>query len=71
MNNNTVREIDPAGKNVWSFNTIAGVFRATRLPNGNILVASMNSREVSEVDRTGAVRWKHTCQGRPWSVHYR
>jgi outer membrane protein assembly factor BamB len=71
MNNNTVREIDPAGKNIWSFNTVAGVFRATRLPNGNILVASMNSREVSEVDRTGAVRWKHTCQGRPWSVHYR
>ena len=39
MNNSTVREVDPSGKDVWSFKTFQGVFRATLLPNGNVLVS--------------------------------
>jgi len=31
----------------------------------------MTTREVAELDRTGAVRWRHICEGRPWSVHCR
>ncbi len=70
-NNGSVREIDRnTGGDVWSkpFN---GAFRATRLPNGNILVGSLTTRQVAEMDRAGAIRWSVTCTGRPWGVHYR
>lgn len=70
MNNGQVREIDADNKSHWSVN-LNGAFRATRLPNGNTLVASMNTRQVIEYDRAGAKRWEKTCDGRPWSVHYR
>jgi HEAT repeat protein len=70
-NNGSVREIDRnTGGDVWS-KPFAGAFRATRLPNGNILVASMTTRQVAEMDRTGAIRWSVNCTGRPWGVHYR
>jgi hypothetical protein len=48
-----------------------GAFRATRLPNGNTLVASMTTRQIAEFDRNGNKRWEKTCDGRPWSVRYR
>jgi hypothetical protein len=70
MNNNQVREIDADGKTHWQA-TFPGVFRATRLPNGHTIVASMNTKKVAELDRTGQVRWEKTCEGRPWSVHWR
>lgn len=70
MNSNQVREIDADGKSHWSIQ-LPGVFRATRLPNGNTLVASMTTKRVVEFDRNGAKRWEKTCEGRPWSVHYR
>jgi len=70
MNNSQVREIDPQGKTVWTA-SFPGVFRATRLPNGHTLVASMTTKKVAELDRTGQIRWEKTCEGRPWSVHWR
>jgi HEAT repeat protein len=70
LSNNQVREVTREGKIVWSAN-YAGVFRATRLPNGNTLVASMTTRKIAELDRSGTPRWERTCEGRPWSVHYR
>jgi HEAT repeat protein len=70
MNNNQVREIDAAGKTHWQA-TYPGVFRASRLPNGHTLVASMTTKKVAELDRNGQTRWEKTCEGRPWSVHWR
>ncbi|MBI3412205.1 MAG: HEAT repeat domain-containing protein [Planctomycetes bacterium] len=70
MGNGQVREIDADGKPHWSVQ-LPGAFRATRLPNGNTLVASMTSRQVVEFDRAGAKVWEKTCEGRPWSVHFR
>jgi HEAT repeat protein len=70
MNNNLVREIDAQGKTHWQA-TFPGVFRATRLPNGHTLVASMTTKKIAELDRTGQPRWEKTCEGRPWSVHWR
>lgn len=70
MNNNQVREIDADGKTHWQA-SFPGVFRATRLPNGHTIVASMTTKKVAELDRTGHVRWEKTCEGRPWSVHWR
>jgi hypothetical protein len=70
MNNSLVREVDAAGKTIMSIN-YPGVFRATRLPNGNILMASMTTRNVAEYDRAGNKRWEKTCEGRPWSVRAR
>lgn len=71
LNNGCVREIDRnTGADVWNkpFN---GAFRATRLPNGNVVVGSMTTRQVAEMDRAGNTRWSVTCAGRPWGVHYR
>jgi hypothetical protein len=65
-----VRELDASGKTLMTIN-YPGAFRATRLPNGNILVASMTTRKIAELDRNGNQRWDMTCKGRPWSVRYR
>ena len=70
VQNGVVKEIDRKGTELWS-KGFPGVFRATKLPNGNVLVASMLNRQVAELDRAGNVRWSVTCQGRPWSVSYR
>jgi HEAT repeat protein len=70
MNANQVREVDDSGKVHWQAN-FQGVFRAIRLPNGNTLACSMTTRKVAEIDRNGVVVWDITCDGRPWSVHYR
>lgn len=70
-NNGTVREIDRnTGGEIWN-KPFPGAFRATRLPTGNILVASMTTRQVAELDRAGNTRWSVNCVGRPWSVRYR
>jgi HEAT repeat protein len=70
LSSNDVREITPDGKIVWQAH-YRGAFRATRLPNGNTLVASMIDRKVAELDRSGTPRWERSCEGRPWSVHWR
>src|SRR5262245_17746621 len=70
MNNNQVRELDAQGKSHWQA-TYPGVFRASRMPNGHTLVASMTTKKIAELDRNGQIRWEKTCEGRPWSVHWR
>jgi outer membrane protein assembly factor BamB len=70
MNNHLVREIDATGKTFWQA-SYPGVFRASRLPNGHTLVASMTTKKVAELDRNGQTRWEKTCEGRPWSIHWR
>lgn len=70
MNNSLVREIDAQGKSHWQA-SYAGVFRASRMPNGHTLVASMTTKKIAELDRNGQIRWEKTCEGRPWSVHWR
>jgi hypothetical protein len=70
LNNRQVREIDADGK-VYSPFTYVGAFRATRLPNGNTLVASFTTNKMAEFDRDGKLRWEMICKGRPWSVRHR
>jgi hypothetical protein len=72
MSNNggQIREIDAQGVTHWQAN-YQGVFRAVKLPTGNIVAVSMTTRKIAELDREGRVRWEVTCTGRPWSVQYR
>jgi HEAT repeat protein len=65
-----IRVVDASGKSsaAWGY---PGVFRATRLPNGHMLVASMTTRKVAELDRSGTPVWEHACAGRPWQVRWR
>lgn len=71
FNNGTVRELDrKTGGEVWG-KPFTSAFRATCLPNGNVLVCGMNTKQVAEMDRAGNIRWTVTTQGRPWAVHYR
>jgi hypothetical protein len=70
VNGGQVQEIDDKGTVYWHAD-YKGVFRAMKLPTGNVLVVSMTTRKVAELDREGHVRWETTCQGRPWSVQVR
>jgi HEAT repeat protein len=70
MSQNKVVEMDVTGKEKRSI-SVDGVHTATRLPNGNTLVAGMNNRIVAEYDRAGKKVWETTAPGRPWRVHYR
>ena len=65
-----VREVDMTRKVHWKA-PFPGVFRATRLPNGNTLVASMTTRQVAVLDRNGGRVFEKQCDGRPWMVRYR
>jgi HEAT repeat protein len=57
---------NPAQNRVFEFDGTASVWeykvnlpsQATRLPNGNTLIASTNTSRVVEVDRTGATVWE-------------
>lgn len=53
-----VAEVDTEGKVHWQA-PAAGLTTATRLTNGHTLVASMELKMVSELDRTGKVVWTH------------
>lgn len=64
---NKVVEIDATGKVRWQLNHVSAVF-ATRLRNGNTLVASFQNRTVVEVDRNGKEVSRVALQGRPFSV---
>src|SRR5207248_2437857 len=56
MQNNAVVEFDPDGKTVWQAPTTGN--RATRLANGNTLVAS-DTAGVVELDNTGKTVWHY------------
>jgi hypothetical protein len=68
---NRVAEYDSGGRPVWEATlTLPG--NPTRLPNGNTLVASVNTPRVTELSRTGkvVVEWKD-LPVRPWRVDQR
>jgi hypothetical protein len=63
---NKVVEMDTAGKQVWECN-VQNPGHATRLRNGNTLVASIEGRKVIEFDRTGKTEvWSQPAPGRPF-----
>ncbi len=54
---NKVVELDPGGKEIWSY-SISGAWSAEKMANGNVLVVSNSSNKVVEVDRQGKVVWE-------------
>jgi outer membrane protein assembly factor BamB len=70
--NNLVAEYDAEGTKVWEAR-LTQPSSATRLPNGNTLVAcTQGTQQVVEVDRAGNVVWEHkTTNQRPWKVRRR
>jgi hypothetical protein len=60
-----VVETDRMGKVLWECSVPTPTY-ATRLPNGNTLVASVDRNYVVEVDRDGKEKWKKTVPGRPF-----
>jgi len=57
-NRHKVVELDPAGKEVWSYN-INGAWSAEKMANGNVLIASNSTSRVVEVDPEGKVVWEY------------
>jgi hypothetical protein len=57
--NHRVLEVDPAGREVWSFTGLALPYEADRLSNGNTLIADNNHRRVIEVDSSGQIVWTY------------
>jgi hypothetical protein len=62
-----VVEVDGSGKIEWECSAPAPVF-ATRLRNGNTLVASFDGRCLIEVNRDGTEVRRQALQGRPFAV---
>jgi hypothetical protein len=67
---NKVVEIDRSGKIVKEI-AVGGAHTASRLPNGNTLVAGMNNRFVAEYNSAGKEVWRRTTEGRPWRINFR
>ena len=55
---NRVVELDPAGKEVWSF-TAKGIWSAEKMRNGNVLVAAYSENRLLEVDPQKKIVWEH------------
>ncbi len=64
---NKVVEVDAMGKIVWEHNQASPVF-ATRLRNGNTLIACFESRAIVEVTRDHKEVGKQSLQGRPFTI---
>lgn len=67
---NKVIEVDPSGKVVWELG-VRNPSHATRLRNGNTLVASAGGQFVAEFGRDGKELWKQQTPGRPFHVYRR
>jgi hypothetical protein len=65
-----VAEIDKAGKVFWE-RSVRNPNSATRLPNGNTLVASHDDKCVYEYDRAGKEVWKLPTNGHPFHARRR
>ncbi|GIW80853.1 MAG: hypothetical protein KatS3mg105_2660 [Gemmatales bacterium] len=65
-----VVELDQNGKTVAEYR-VANANAVYRLPNGNILVGSHQSRNIVEVNRDGDKVWELKLEGRPFSVRWR
>jgi hypothetical protein len=63
--NNKVVEYKLDGTEVWSA-TVNWPTSVQRLPNGNTLVTSMNSRSITEFDKAGKQVGVTAIQGSPW-----
>jgi len=63
MDNRKVVEYDSHGKELWSY-PIESPWSATRLPNGNTLIAT-NTKLVVEVDPKGQAVWQFTAADIP------
>ena len=59
--NNKVKEIDPAGREVWSYET-QHAWSAEKLANGNVLIAAYMEGKVLEVDPSGDTVWEYPCK---------
>ncbi len=55
---NTVKELNPAGKEIWS-HSAKGCWTAEKLRNGNVLIAAYSDNKVIEVNRQGKEVWSH------------
>jgi len=65
-----VVEVDGTGKVHWEC-AVKSATGATRLANGNTLVASSDGRFAVEVNRAGREVWRKTTKGRPfWARRY-
>jgi outer membrane protein assembly factor BamB len=69
-NTGMVIETDGDGKVLWQART-PGIATATRLPNGNMLVASQSGNIVTELDRTGRVVWEYKDAATPYRARRR
>jgi hypothetical protein len=65
--NGKILEVDSAGAIHWQC-TIEKGAGATRLTNGNILVASADGRFIVELDRNQKEVWRKNTKGRPFAV---
>lgn len=55
---NEAIELDPSGKEVWSYKA-NGIWGANKLRNGNYLLAAYSDNKVIEVNRAGTVVWEY------------
>lgn len=69
-NLNKVVELDADGKIHFEC-SVPQPASATRLPNGNTLVADTQNRRIQEFDRAGNKVWEQITQGRPFRVRRR
>jgi hypothetical protein len=67
---NNLIELNDVGKPVWEA-SVPKISCAMRLPNGNILAASIIDRRLVELDRTGKVIWEERLQGCPMRIRRR
>jgi HEAT repeat protein len=65
-----VAEFDANGKVVWQAD-VPMPSSASRLPNGNTLVACQNNQCIIEVNRAGKEVWRYNVNGRPWQARRR
>jgi hypothetical protein len=65
-----VVEVDSQGKELWELPVQKPAW-ATRLNNGNTLVASPDGHFIAEYDRTCKKVWEQTTHGRPFRVRRR
>jgi hypothetical protein len=63
-----VVEVDSTGKILWRAEQ-SNAFYATRLPNGNTLVA--HGGGIAEFNRAGKVVWQKDARSGAWLVHWR
>ncbi|MCA9267651.1 MAG: PQQ-binding-like beta-propeller repeat protein, partial [Planctomycetales bacterium] len=57
-NRHKVVELDPAGKEIWSY-SVTGAWSAEKMASGNVLIASNSQSKVIEVNREGKVVWEY------------